>query len=192
MISSANSVEELLSMRKRENFAVEIILLAENDDHQATIIEIETIRKQFASIKILIHAKICKIESIVSFLSRGVCAYVLKDDILSGLYQAIKDVDAFGAYISPAAAKTLFQTFLKTNNVQSNNLILTSREKELIELVVKGLSYKEMASYLNISHHTVNHHLKKLYIKMEVRSKTELVYKYLSSKSENYEDGNIK
>jgi DNA-binding CsgD family transcriptional regulator len=52
-------------------------------------------------------------------------------------------------------------------------------EVKIIDLVKKGLTYKEMAQELNISFHTVNFHLKNIYYKMDVKSKAELISLYL-------------
>jgi DNA-binding CsgD family transcriptional regulator len=59
--------------------------------------------------------------------------------------------------------------------------MLTKREKEVVEELVKGFSYKEISHSLNISPSTVNDHLKNIYHKMGVKSKSELIAKILTN-----------
>ncbi len=122
-------------------------------------------------------------QTIINAFKNGASSFIVKDQKLHDIYQAIKDVEMYGAYISPSAAKALVCSFRNKSSINYESL-LTRREVELARLVVKGMSYKEMAECLNISHFTVNHHLKKMYQKLDVRSKAELVYKLSNNESE--------
>lgn len=188
---TATSVEEFIAINRRKELIYDSILIDIRVDIKNAIDEIVYMRNLFPFAKILVHADKAVYEVIINCFKSGANAYIVKEEKLNGLYQAVKDVEIHGAYISPVAAKTIAHFLQRRNNRYNLHSDLTNREKQLIQLVIRGMSYKEMASFLNISHYTVNHHLKKLYLKMDVSSKTELVYKFISSEEDQIPLENI-
>ncbi|MBS4063276.1 MAG: response regulator transcription factor [Chitinophagaceae bacterium] len=186
---TATSIEEFVVVSRSRNHLFDSILVDVNVNEKPTSDDIIYLINLFPRTKVLVHTDKSDYQFIIESFKNGACAYIVKDEKLNGLYQAVKDVEAYGAFISPTAAKALALFLQSRNTAHRKNSVLTKREQELIQLVIKGLSYKEMASYLNISHFTVNHHLKKLYVKMDVSSKTELVYKLISGEGD-YMDRN--
>ena len=88
-----------------------------------------------------------------------------------------------GSYLEPYLLTSLMALINSKNEISPllyNKNILSSREKEVIELIKEGLSYKAIAERLYLSTHTVNFHLKKIYLKFDVNSKMELLAKHLS------------
>jgi len=81
--------------------------------------------------------------------------------------------------MSSAIARKVVQHFKKETPHKQEELSLTSREKQIIDLLVKGALYKEIASELGIGVETVRTHLHKVYKKLHVRTRTEAVVKYL-------------
>ena len=96
--------------------------------------------------------------------------------------QAFRLVKQYQAYISPILADQVMR-LVRVNPHERYMDILTKREVEIIELVCQGLTYKQIAEKMYITSFTVNQHLKKVYVKMNVHSKSELISKVFKSKA---------
>jgi DNA-binding NarL/FixJ family response regulator len=99
----------------------------------------------------------------------------LKKSILEKLVSAIDDVQSGGAPMSPSIAKMIIGSLHTVR--QADQYDLTRREKEILDLLAKGNSFKMIAADLNISVETVRTHIKKIYEKLQVHSQTEAVSK---------------
>jgi len=111
----------------------------------------------------------------------GVKGFFVQNANLQELSRAIDFVRSEGGYISPSLAVPVLRT-LAYNPEDKYKEILTKREMEIMNWVCDGLTYKEIAQKMFITSFTVNQHLKKIYAKMHVRSKSELISKILSVK----------
>jgi DNA-binding NarL/FixJ family response regulator len=126
-------------------------------------------------------------EQIFKSLMSGATGYLLKRTPKDKLLEAIREVDAGGAPMSRQIARRVVQFFQKVNeqpgDVQQPALVvsLTDREKEVLAALAKGYAYKEIAGQLNISFETVRTHLRTIYEKLHVHSRTEAVLKYLGA-----------
>ncbi|MBA4853597.1 response regulator transcription factor [Emticicia sp. BO119] len=96
------------------------------------------------------------------------------------LIQAIRDVQNGGAPMSPAIARQVLQVFHQ--NESSKNYQLSEREKEILQLLSYGNSYKLIAAANKISIETVRRHLQNIYQKLHVQSATEAVSKAIREK----------
>ena len=116
---------------------------------------------------------------ILGSLAAGAVGYLLKmtppDEILS----AIRDVHAGGSPMSPQIARKVVQSFHKRTDSDDPAVELTKREEEILAWLSKGYLYKEIADQLFISTDTVHNHLRHIYEKLQVHSRTEAVVKYL-------------
>lgn len=111
----------------------------------------------------------------------GIHGYVLRSGNLHEFTDAIEKLVSDGGYISPRIAMHLINNLQKRPEDRYNEL-LTNREREIMRYTCEGLTYKEIAEQLFITPFTVNQHLKKIYQKLKVRSKGELISKMLSVK----------
>ena len=124
-------------------------------------------------------------EQIFKSLMSGATGYLLKRTPKDKLLEAIREVDAGGAPMSRQIARRVVQFFQKVNDqpagTQQPSIVvsLTDREKEVLAALAKGYAYKEIAGQLNISFETVRTHLRTIYEKLHVHSRTEAVLKYL-------------
>ena len=82
--------------------------------------------------------------------------------------------------MSGKIARVVVQYFQKKNQPSSDSQALSKREQEILELLSKGYRYKEIADTLSISFDTVRSHLRNIYDKLHVSSRTEAVVKYLN------------
>ena len=111
-------------------------------------------------------------------LKAGACGYLLKRAPAEEIVAAIQQVHAGGSPMSPQIARQVVSFFHK--QPAGNGLeVLSDREREVLELLAQGSMYKEIAGQLGISMDTVRTHVRKLYDKLHVRSKTEAVLRYL-------------
>jgi DNA-binding NarL/FixJ family response regulator len=107
---------------------------------------------------------------------------VSKDASPDQLSAAITEVRQGGAPLAREIARILVETFHKITAPLTADSGLSGREAQVLELLTHGLSNKEIGSRLNISFDTVRTHLKRVYEKLEVRSRTEAVGRYLQSR----------
>jgi DNA-binding NarL/FixJ family response regulator len=124
-------------------------------------------------------------EQIFKSLMSGASGYLLKRTSNEKLLEAIREVDAGGAPMSRQIARRVVQFFQKFNELPADArnasvvVSLTDREKEVLAALAKGYAYKEIADLLKISFETVRTHLRSIYDKLHVHSRTEAVLKYL-------------
>jgi len=121
-------------------------------------------------------------DRIFDALCAGACGYLLKNTQPARLLEALREVAAGGAPMSPEVAKRVIRLFQQFAPPKASPCHLTPQEKELLKLLVAGHSYKSAASEMKISYHTVSFHLRNIYEKLQVHSKTEAVSKALREK----------
>lgn len=109
-------------------------------------------------------------------IERGANGYMLKPFRLNDLLNHIEIIRSGGTLLSPQVAAKLFKHIRKqSSETDLSNYGLTTREKQVVEELLKGMTYKEIGNILAISSTTVNDHLKNVYRKMGVRTKSELM-----------------
>jgi DNA-binding NarL/FixJ family response regulator len=112
-------------------------------------------------------------------LTAGASGYLLKRTPPAKLMEAIQDAQSGGAPMSSKIARIVVQHFQSQKAPASDLTSLSPREREVLDLLSKGHRYKEIADTLSISFDTVRAHLRNIYDKLHVRSRTEAVVKYL-------------
>lgn len=124
-------------------------------------------------------------EKVFTSLMAGATGYLLKRTPKARLLEAIREVHSGGAPMSRQIARRVVQFFqeidrLPTSPARAPELTkLTEREQEVLASLAKGHFYKEIAELLNISFETVRTHVRSIYEKLHVHSRTEAVLKYL-------------
>lgn len=137
------------------------------------------LRRAFPLVKILVISGDDRQEVVVESLRRGARGFLVKPGHLAEVYRAVVDVNREGAYLSPRAAARVI-THMGSRVEDQLAKKLTKRELELVLLLKEGLTYKELAEKMFVSVYTVNHHLKKIYQKLNVESKSQLISKVLN------------
>jgi DNA-binding NarL/FixJ family response regulator len=120
-------------------------------------------------------------EKIFQAICAGASGYILKKSSTDFLIEAIREVYTGGAPMTPSVAKQVLQLFSKQANSKTE-YHLTAREKEILQLLSKGKSYKMIAADLFITFHTVNEHVKRIYEKLHVNTATEAVSKAIQER----------
>lgn len=143
---------------------------------------VKLIRKNFPTLQILMLTVFDDDEKVFAAIKAGAGGYILKNAEPNNLLHAVSEVYNGGAPMTPNIARKVlqqFQTFLPGEKAEYN---LSLREKEVLRLLVDGLSYKMIAGKLNITYDTVRAHMKKIYEKLHVASMTEAVAKAINQK----------
>jgi DNA-binding NarL/FixJ family response regulator len=118
-------------------------------------------------------------KTITSALEAGADGYLLKGTPLEELKRDIAALRDGGSPLSPMIARKLLnrlQTATAEEKPDAGETALTRREHEILQMIAKGFSYAETSTICGISAATVHSHLKSVYRKLEVHSKTEAVY----------------
>lgn len=113
---------------------------------------------------------------VINALRAGASGYLLKDDDFIEINNAIKQMQDGGSPISPSVARYLLRELRPIEPEEDNKHLLSERENEILLLVSKGYTSKEIGNMLNVSFHTVNAHVKNIYKKLAVSNRTGAIY----------------
>ena len=121
-------------------------------------------------------------DAVFSSLEAGACGYLQKPVRAAELVAAARDVVAGGSPMSAKIARLVVQAFKKPAPepvAKDTQIDLTGREREILDLLVEGFLYKEIAERLQVSGHTVHFHIRHIYSKLQVRSRAQAVAKVM-------------
>jgi DNA-binding NarL/FixJ family response regulator len=118
-------------------------------------------------------------EHIFNALAAGATGYMLKQTPPTELLAAIKEVHAGGSPMSSHIARKIVQSFQQSASASAEAQSLSPREAEVLDLLAKGFLYKEIADSMKVTYATVHTHIRHIYEKLHVRSRTEAVAKHL-------------
>jgi two-component system, NarL family, response regulator LiaR len=117
-------------------------------------------------------------EKIFDALAAGANSYILKRSNSDTLINSIKDLYNGGSPMSSDIARKIVNQFQNNISGKKEDFHLTEREKEILELLAKGLTYQQTADKIFISGKTIKKHVYNIYEKLHVNSRTEAVNKY--------------
>lgn len=140
------------------------------------------IRKNFPAVQVLMLTVFDDDEKVFAAIKAGAGGYILKNAEPKNLLQAISEVYYGGAPMTPGIARKVLHQFQTILPEEEKDYHLSIREKEVLALLVEGLSYKMIAGKLKITYDTVRAHMKKIYEKLHVASMTEAVAKAINQK----------
>ncbi|SKC86088.1 response regulator transcription factor [Ohtaekwangia koreensis] len=137
---------------------------------------IRTLKSRYPA-DIIVFTEVDSPQVINDVLSLGICGYILKDIALPEFIHSLELIVNGGAVLSPSIAKTVLE-FFHLNPYTP----LSSRETDVLKLITRGKTYSEIASELNIAVETSKTHIRNIYKKLNVNSKSEAVRKALNDK----------
>ena len=137
------------------------------------------LRTLLPNLRVLMLTRYEESDMIFNALRAGASGYLLKKTIPTELAPAIEQVHSGGAPMSMQIARQVVQFFHRSPDTASEVGKLTTREQEILVQLSKGFLYKEIADTLGISLDTVRKHVKHIYEKLHVRSRTEATLKFL-------------
>ena len=118
-------------------------------------------------------------ENIFNSLAAGASGYLLKRTSSAELIEAIRDVQKGGSPMTTHIARKVVQSFQSAGASAQPTENLSQREQEVLDCLSHGLMYKEIAEKLGISYETVHTYIRRIYEKLQVRTRTEAVAKFL-------------
>lgn len=140
---------------------------------------IAALRKQFSDLPILALTVYDSDDKVFNALCAGASGYLLKNTPPARLLESLQEVAAGGAPMSPEVARRVVRLFREFRPAKGATYHLTAQENELLRLLADGHHKKTAAREMGISVNTVSFHLKHVYEKLQVHSKTEAVAKAL-------------
>lgn len=160
----------LLDLKVLKNHQAQLILFGVNQpnfSHVETLTEIKTTIPQA---HVIILAIVSHPEIIFETFKAGVSGYITKDLSIDKLLESIRIVTNGGGVFSSDVTKMIINSFQK-----SSNSPLTKRETEILQLVAEGQTKSQIAVTLFINQNTVRTHVKNIYVKLDVKSKSEAI-----------------
>jgi DNA-binding NarL/FixJ family response regulator len=118
-------------------------------------------------------------DNIFNALAAGASGYLLKRTKSPELLDALREVQKGGSPMTAHIARKVVQSFQKTASSAKPTELLSQREQEVLDLLSQGFLYKEIADKLAISYETVHTYVRRIYEKLQVRTRTEAVAKFL-------------
>jgi RNA polymerase sigma factor (sigma-70 family) len=118
-------------------------------------------------------------ENIFNALAAGATGYLLKRAPRSELLDAIREVRRGGSPMTTHIARKVVQSFQRAAPAEQTGEALSAREQEVLDHLSQGFLYKEIAEKMGISYETVHTYIRRIYEKLQVRTRTEAVAKFL-------------
>jgi DNA-binding NarL/FixJ family response regulator len=143
---------------------------------------VRIIKEKYPEMTILMLSVYDDNERIFDALCAGACGYLLKKTPPARIVESLNEALAGGAPMSPEIARKVITLFREVRPPAKVDYDLTPHETRLLKLLVEGHSYKTAATALNVSVNTVSFHLKSIYEKLQVHSKSEAVAKALQNR----------
>jgi DNA-binding NarL/FixJ family response regulator len=134
------------------------------------------IATRYPSCDILVVTVFGDEESIIGALEAGARGYLLKGALEHDIAEDIRHLRSGGSPLSPVIARQVLKRLVPERAAPVSDGLLTPRESEILNAIARGFSYAETAGLLHISVQTVHSHLKNIYKKLAVHSKTEAVF----------------
>ncbi|MEA3321827.1 MAG: response regulator transcription factor [Bacillota bacterium] len=172
VIGEATGEKEMdaLLQRQHPHVIVMDINMPDKDGIELT----KKVKKEYPEIKVLILTMYKHDEYFMSAIREGADGYLLKDSHSDQVIDAIRTVNRGESIIHPAMTKKLID-YHQQGNQQTEDTNLTEREQEVLVCLVEGLSNKEIAQRLYISDKTVKIHVSKIFKKLNVKSRSQVV-----------------
>jgi len=141
---------------------------------------VKVFREKFPTTAVIMLTVYSNDDKIFQSICNGASGYVLKKEPPARILDAIQEVHAGGAPMSSEIAARVLTAFRALSPPKPEvSTVLSPREEEILQELVKGNSYKSTADHLYISIHTVRFHIRSIYEKLHVHSKSEAVAKAL-------------
>jgi len=167
--------------QKMEALQPDVVLMDINIPGKNGIEAVKEIKDNFPQIHVCMQTVFEDDDKIFASLCNGASGYILKNTPPEKVLQAIREVADGGSFFTPSVAKKVLNNFQQQPQ-QGEYIQLTEREKEILKLLVDGLSYKMIADKAGVSFHTIHSHIRNIYEKLHVNSKGEAINKAMKNK----------
>jgi DNA-binding NarL/FixJ family response regulator len=173
---STGKLEEVISTSYSSH--PDYILLDEHLEDASGTNAIEVLKQKFPYAHIIIMTGDEKPQLIVNALENGASGFLYKPFTMNQIEKVFEDIRENGSYLHPlSATKLIGQMKIGKEAGKKKMEKLSKKEKVIAAYLIEGKSYKEIATIINKSFHAVNYHIRNMYVKYNVNSKAELIYK---------------
>ena len=142
---------------------------------QSGLVACEKVAKDFPGTKVVILTMFAEPEYLLYTLRGGAAGYVLKNSTAEQLHEAVRTVSDGGSYIHPTMAQLLAKHTGEANAKDPSFQQLTARELEILQLIARGFTNKEIAERMFLSVKTVEAHRSKIYRKLNLKTRADAV-----------------
>jgi DNA-binding NarL/FixJ family response regulator len=177
-IAAKSSVEHFLAVLNEENVP-NVIIMDIGLPGMSGISGMKLITEKYPAVSIIMFTVYNDSHKIFDSLCAGASGYLLKNTSFPEMKQAIEIIHAGGSMMSPPIARKVMEHFHAGRKPKTTSP-LTDKEKEIVQGLVDGLSYKMIAAAASISIETVRSHIKNIYKKLHVHCKADVIRKSLS------------
>jgi DNA-binding NarL/FixJ family response regulator len=178
-VAACSSAEDAIA--KLPKLSPEVILMDINLPNRSGIECTAELKEALPSAQVVMITVYADTEKVFNALRAGASGYILKRAKPEEIVQAIREVHAGGVPMSSEIARKVLGAFREpTPTPAREDQNLSPREQDVLELLAQGCSNKEIADKLSISVETVTWHLRHIYSKLHVRSRTQAALKFLS------------
>ncbi len=189
LINGSDGFEVLSSFKNCNNVVEEVqafkpdVILMDIDMPGVNGLEgLKLVRGMDTAVKILMLTVFDDNKNVFQAISNGANGYILKKTPPGKLLEYIAEAQSGGAPMTSSIATQVLKMFSSMNNEKGEDYNLSDREKQVLQLLVEGYSYKMIAGEMFIAIDTVRSHIKKIYEKLHVNSKSEAVAKAFKDK----------
>jgi DNA-binding NarL/FixJ family response regulator len=178
-VGSYGSMEQALPYLKEKS--PDVALIDIGLPGMSGIEGVKELRSRSSSISLLVLTVYSDDNRILEALCAGAHGYLLKNTTPARLLESLKEVRDGGAPMSPEIARRVVELFQKFHPPARVDYELTPHEERILRLLVSGENYKTTAAKLGVSVNTVSYHVRRIYEKLQVHSRTDAVAKALRS-----------
>ena len=140
---------------------------------------VRRLKQQLPAMQVVMLTVYEDTENIFNALAAGAAGYLLKRTKSAELLEAIREVHRGGSPMTTHIARKVTQSFQRSGPSSKATENLSDREQEVLDCLSQGFLYKEIADKLGISYETVHTYIRRIYEKLQVRTRTEAVAKFL-------------
>lgn len=181
-ICSCGSGEEALKLIPRN--PPDVVLMDIHLPNRSGIECAAVLRQQLPKLLIIMLTVYDDAATLFKALRAGACGYLLKRARPDEILEAIREAQRGGAPMSSEIARQVVAAFQEPAPPGVPNEGLSRREQEILELLLRGFANKDIATQLCISVFTVKNHLRHIYEKLQVRSRTDVMLKFRDTRSD--------
>ena len=156
----------------------DVILMDINLPGKSGVECIPELKRKLPQLEIVMLTAYEEEDNIFRALKAGASGYLIKSSTPEEIFDAIRDVQSGGAPFSSHIARKVVQYFRGEKKIEDENEKLSAREREVLDMLAGGFIYKEVADKMNITVETVRTYVKRICVKLHVRSKVEAIIKY--------------
>ena len=183
VVAAVESVEEALEYMA-QNY-VNLVILDLCLPGLSYDLAVKAIRTASPDVDILVFTVSEEDETVFSALKAGAAGYILKTATPVQIIAALDEIKAGGSPMSPSIARKVLREFQRPPaDVELQAMIspLSSRETQILDFLYQGFNFTQIADKLFISPHTVHTHIKKIYSKLHVNSRSQAIYEAVQKK----------